>query len=70
VILLKGVIVLVRAGAKLYLLYGNKGLLGFGLFRLLLLLVLVLSKVDDAADGRLGLGGNLDEIKPLAARNL
>src|SRR5262249_40271565 len=37
-----------------------------GLLRLLLLLVLVLAVVHDLGDGRVGLGGDLDEIEVLA----
>src|SRR6185437_16883257 len=37
-----------------------------GLLRLLLLLVLVLAVIHDLRDGRVGLGGHLDEVEVLA----
>src|ERR1041384_5608867 len=70
IVLLEGVIVFVCARAELDFLDGDEGLLGFGLFLLLLLLVLPLAEVDDAANRRLRLWCDLDQIKPFAAGDL
>jgi hypothetical protein len=69
VVLLELVIVLVSAGAELYLLDGDESLFSFGLFLLLLLLVLEFAEVNYATDRRLSLRRNLYEIKSLAARD-
>src|SRR5215216_5768381 len=68
IILLEDVIVIVCAGPELYLLDGDIGLLGLGFLLLLLLLVLPFAEVNDAADRRLSLWRNFDEIKALAPR--
>src|SRR5690349_6744666 len=61
------VVVVVGAGAKLYFLDGDCDLLLLRLIGLLLRLVLVLAKVDDPANGRIGVGSNLDQVQTLFA---
>src|SRR5262249_6751962 len=70
VVLLEGVIVVVSAGAELDLLDGDKGLLSFGLFLLLLLLVLPFAEIDNAANRRFSLRRHFDQIKSLAAGDI
>jgi hypothetical protein len=68
VALLRVVVVLGDLGAELDLADDDLLLVLLGLLDLLGLLLLVLRVVQDAADGRLGLRGDLDEIKILALR--
>ena len=66
--LLGRVVVLGDLGPELDLADVDLRLVLLGLLDLLGLLVLVLRVVQDAADGRLGLGGDLDEVELLALR--
>src|SRR5256714_452394 len=67
---LEVVVVLVGAWSELDLLDDDDHLLLLRLARLLLLLVGELAEVDDAADGRVCRRRDLDQVKPLAAREL
>ena len=67
--LLGGVVVRRDLRAELDLPHVDLLLVLLGLLGLLRLLVLVLRVVEDAADGRLGLGRDLDEVELLALRD-
>src|SRR6266849_1250209 len=67
--LLEFVVVLVGPRPELNLLDGNESLFGLGFLLFLLLLVLILAEVDDAANGRLSLRRNFDEIETFTARD-
>src|SRR6266404_1514127 len=69
VVLLELVVVLVGPRPELNLLDGNERLFGLGFLLFLLLLVLILAEVDDAANGRLSLRRNFDEIEAFAPRD-
>src|SRR5262249_18418705 len=66
-VLLEIIIVFVGARPELDLFYSDDCLFGLGLFRFLLLLVLPLPKIDNAAYGRIGLRSNFHQVEPLAA---
>src|SRR5262249_42412053 len=66
-VLLKIVIVFVGAGPELNLFDGYYGLFGLGLLGFRLLLVLPFPEIDNATDGRTGLGRDLDQIQTFAA---
>src|SRR6202030_2002943 len=69
VLLLELVVVLVHLRAELDLFHQNHLLVPPGLARSLLLLVLVLAEIHDAADRRHRRRGDLDEVESLLFRN-
>src|SRR5690242_17774813 len=61
------VVVIVSAGSKLDFLNGDRYLLLLGLVCLLLRFVLIFSEVDNAANGRIGIGSNFDQVQAFFA---
>src|SRR5919112_1450423 len=59
------VIVIVSSRSKLNFLDRDRYLLLLRFVRLLLRFVLILSEIDDPANGRIGVWSDLDEIQPL-----
>jgi len=70
IVFLELIIVFVGARAELDLLDGYEGLLVLSLFLLLFLLVLPFAEVDDAANRRLSLWRDFDQVQTLAASDL
>jgi hypothetical protein len=69
VLQLRLVVMFVGLGTELDFLDLNDRLFLFGFLLALLLLVLELPVVHDAADGRIGVGGHLDQVEALALRH-